>query len=61
MLKRNKRYHVDIINYLCMELREYFYAFFYCDKNINDIIKVNKSWTGGKIIQSLSNFSYLFV
>ena len=47
MLKRNKRYHIDIINSLCLELREYFYAFFllrqkYNAKSYHDIIKVNK-------------------
>ena len=45
MLKRKKRFHIDINNHLCIELREYFYAFFLLRQKYNaqsyyDIIKV---------------------
>ena len=65
-LKRKKRYHIDIINSFCIELREYFYAFFYSDKNITQKVIMTQLKSinlehGGKIIQSISNFSYLFV
>ena len=65
MLKRNKRYHIDIINSLCIELREYFYAFFYCDKNITQkvIMTLLKSINlehGGKI-QSTAEYKFFLI
>mgnify|MGYP003691548597 CR=1 FL=1 len=49
LLKRNKRYHFDIIISLCTALREYFYAFLlrqkYNTKCYYYIIKDNKSQT----------------
>ena len=63
-LKRNKRYHIDIINSFCIALREYFYAFFiatkiYRKKLLWQLKSINLEH-GGKIIQSISSFSYLF-
>ena len=58
MLKHNKRYPIDIINSLCLELGKYFYAFFYSDKSYYDIIKSINLEHGGKIIQRILNFFY---